>query len=132
MGSKQKRILAVDDNETIAKVVRFLLGKEGHDVTTAPDGREAWNLLQTEDFDLVLTDYEMPNMDGVALCRHIRKTDRLKNIPIIMLSGKGLRIKWTQLQDELEMYDILLKPFSPTTLTTTVEACLEKHEVSTV
>jgi len=132
MGSEQKRILAVDDNATILKVIRFLLEQTGYDVTTASNGSEAWDLLETEDFDLVLTDYEMPEMDGAALCRQIRQTDRLAGVPIIMLSGKGLKVNWDRLRDELEVYETMLKPFSPTTLTATVAACLEKQEASTV
>lgn len=132
MESEQKRILAVDDNATILKVVRFLLERAGYDVTTASNGREAWDLLQAEGFDLVLTDYEMPEVDGPALCRRIRRTERLDSVPIIMLSGKGLKVHWDRLRDELQLYEAVLKPFSPTTLTATVEACLEKHEASPV
>jgi CheY-like chemotaxis protein len=132
MESKPKRILAVDDNGTILKVIRFTLGQAGYDVTTAGNGREAWNLLEAEHFDLVLTDYEMPEMDGEALCRQMRQTDRLKGVPIIVLTGKGLSTKWCQLLKGLDVYEIILKPFSPTTLIATVEACLEKKEACTV
>jgi len=132
MGSEQKRILAVDDNATILTVIRFVLGQAGHDVTTASNGREAWDLLETEDFDLVLTDYEMPEMDGEALCRQMRQTDRLESVPVIMLSAKGLKIGWDRMREELEMYDVMLKPFSPDTLRETIAACLEKQEASAV
>ena len=75
MASKQNRILAVDDNRAILNVARFTLENAGFHVTTARDGRAAWRLLQEEDFELVLTDYRMPHMDGEILCKRIREAE---------------------------------------------------------
>ncbi|OHB82774.1 MAG: hypothetical protein A2V98_04995 [Planctomycetes bacterium RBG_16_64_12] len=127
MVSEQKRILAVDDNGAMLKVVRFTLERAGFHVTTARNGREAWDLLQREDFDLVLTDYQMPEMTGETLSRRMREVERLRDVPIIILSAKGLEINLDRLLAELKIHEIVLKPFSPSGLVATVEACLDKE-----
>jgi len=127
MVSNQKRILAVDDNRVMLNVIRFTLERAAFAVTTARNGREAWNLLQDQDFDLVLTDYQMPEMTGEMLIRRIREGDRLKDVPIIMLSAKGLELNLDRLLDELEVHEIVFKPFSPSGLLATVEAAFDKE-----
>ena len=116
MASDQKRILAVDDNRVMLNVVRFTLEKAGFAVTTARDGQEAWEAVQDHDFDLVLTDYQMPRMTGEMLSRRIREGDRLKDVPIIILSAKGLELNLDRLLQELRVHEILFKPFSPSSL----------------
>ena len=121
-----KRILAIDDHKTTLSIVRFNLEQTGFNVTVAQNGREGWNLLQTEDFHVVITDLRMPEMDGEELCRRIGQDARLTNIPIILLSAKWLERDLAQLREELGVYDVITKPFSPKSLTATVEACLKQ------
>lgn len=124
MVSTQKRILAVDDNRVMLNVIRFTLERAAFAVTIARNGREAWDLVQDQDFDLVVTDYQMPEMTGEMLIRRIREGDRLKDVPIIILSAKGLELNLDRLREELEVHEVIFKPFSPTGLLAAVEAAV--------
>jgi len=127
MKSESQKILVVDDQRAILSVVRFNLERAGFTVTVAQSGPEAWKLLQTEDFDLIVTDYQMPEMNGEELCRHIRQDARLTNIPIILLSGKGLELDLAQLRKEFGVHKVIFKPFGPSSLVATIEACLKQN-----
>lgn len=81
-------MLAVDDSPTIRKLVGLTLEREGFEVITACDGLEAVQLLSEHMPDIILSDVNMPRLDGYKLCRFVKKCDRTKHIPVIMLSGK--------------------------------------------
>jgi twitching motility two-component system response regulator PilG len=81
-------ILAVDDSPTVRKLIAITLEKHGYQVITAEDGMAALNYLTTNPPHLVLTDINMPRLDGYQLCKLIKKHDKTKHIPVIMLSGK--------------------------------------------
>jgi two-component system sensor histidine kinase and response regulator WspE len=85
---KQKRILVVDDSLTVREVERKLLGNRGYDVEVAVDGMDGWNAVRTGQFDLVVTDIDMPRMDGIELTARIHKDANLKSIPVIVVSYK--------------------------------------------
>ena len=124
MPQQQKRILAVDDNRVILNVVRFTLERAGFAVIVARNGRAAWEILQAEDVDLVVTDYQMPEMTGEMLCQRMREVDRLKRIPVILLSGKGLELDLARLQEDLGVSEVIFKPMSTKALVAAVQACL--------
>ena len=84
----QQKILFVDDEEQIRRLLTSFLTRRGYTVLTATDGQEALDLLETETPDMVITDVNMPNIDGVELTRRLRADARLGNLPIIMLSAK--------------------------------------------
>ncbi len=86
--SKQA-VLVVDDTRVIQHVVRHILRKAGYQVTVAGDGEEAFEILQDETHDLVITDVSMPNMDGVELMEAMRNNIILSTIPVIMMTGTG-------------------------------------------
>jgi chemosensory pili system protein ChpA (sensor histidine kinase/response regulator) len=81
-------IMVVDDSITVRKVTTRLLERYGFDVVTAKDGVDAMSLLQDRIPDVMLLDIEMPRMDGFELARHIRNDDRLRNIPITMITSR--------------------------------------------
>lgn len=81
-------ILMVDDSPTIRKLVSITLSKYGHEVVCASNGLDALNKLKEVVPDLILSDISMPHMDGYQLCKMIRSNSILKQVPIIMLSGK--------------------------------------------
>jgi CheY-like chemotaxis protein len=130
MESESRKILVADDHRAMSSVVRFNLERAGFTVTVARSGREAWDCLQTDKFDLIVTDYQMPEMNGEELCRRIRQDDRLTNIPIILLSGKGLELDLAHLQKEFGVQELVFKPFSPSSLVATIEACLKQEVAS--
>jgi CheY-like chemotaxis protein len=124
MTAEPKRILAVDDNRAIVNVVRFALEQAGFSVTVARNGLAAWEILQNEDFDLVVTDYQMPEMTGEMLCQRMRETDRLKSVPVVLLSGKGLELDLARLQEELGVSEVIFKPMSTKSLVAAAKASL--------
>lgn len=83
---KNKSILVVDDSITVRETQRQILENEGYLVTTAVDGADGWNTLRSKKFDLVITDIDMPRMNGFELIKHIKSEE--KNIPIIIISYK--------------------------------------------
>ena len=84
----RKRVLVVDDSITVREVERQLLRGEGYDVETAVDGQDGLNLARSAYYDLVISDVDMPRMDGLRMVQAIRREERLKNLPIVMVSHK--------------------------------------------
>lgn len=86
--SQRKRVLVVEDSITVREVERQILRNRGYDVTVAVDGQEGWNLARTEPFDLIITDVDMPRMNGLELIRAIRANTALQEVPVIIISYK--------------------------------------------
>jgi two-component system sensor histidine kinase and response regulator WspE len=84
----RRRVLVVDDSITVREVQRQLLAGRGYDVEVAVDGMDGWNVLRRGRFDLVVTDVDMPRLDGFGLVRLIRADAQLKTIPIVIVSYK--------------------------------------------
>lgn len=118
------RVLVVEDNRVMADVMRYNFSRAGFSTTVALNGRIAWELLQSEEFQLLVTDLQMPEMDGAELCRRIRAESRFTDLPIIMLTAKGLEIDRDRLTRELALSLILYKPFSPRQLVAAAEDCV--------
>ncbi len=87
-GAVRKRILVVDDSLTVRELQRKLLGNRGYDVAVAVDGMDGWNALRGDDFDLLITDIDMPRMDGIELVTLVRRDQRLQSLPVMVVSYK--------------------------------------------
>jgi two-component system sensor histidine kinase and response regulator WspE len=85
---KRKRVLVVDDSLTVRELERKLLGNRGYEVEVAVDGMDGWNAVRTGHFDLVVTDIDMPRMDGIELVSLITKDPNLKSVPVMIVSYK--------------------------------------------
>lgn len=117
------KVLAVDDDPKIIKIVKHCMEKEGFDVATANDGEEALNAVKAYQPDLVILDLMLPKINGLDVCKVL--TAEENNIPVIILSAKG---------DEIDRIvgfrtgvdDYLTKPFSPTELVLRVKAVLRR------
>ena len=107
-----KRVLVADDESHILNVVSLKLRNAGLEVLTAADGEEAAELCQAELPDLLITDYQMPVLTGLELCRRLRQNERTKSIPAIMLTARGFDIE-PQEMIEAGITSVLAKPFSP-------------------
>ncbi|MGH9750921.1 MAG: response regulator [Candidatus Polarisedimenticolia bacterium] len=83
----RRKILVADDTATVRKVAARLLSEAGYDVLEAVDGRQALDLVNNEHPDLILLDLLMPKMTGFDVLREIKKTDRVKETPILIMSG---------------------------------------------
>jgi two-component system sensor histidine kinase and response regulator WspE len=84
----RKRILVVDDSLTVRELQRNLLVSLGYEVAVAVDGMDAWNALRSEAFDLLITDIDMPRMDGIELVTLVRRDSRLQSLPVMVVSYK--------------------------------------------
>ena len=115
-------ILVVDDEPQITRVLKTTLASHGYSIRTAGDGDEAVQLMKEWPPDLQITDLRMPNMDGVALCRHVRAKSE---VPIIVLSVRGEeRAKVEALDAGAD--DYVTKPFSVNELLARVRAALRR------
>jgi len=106
-----RQILIVDDSATVRKFVSVSLGMQGFNVVAACDGMDALEKMPQSNFDLVITDLNMPNMDGFGLIKALRENNQYKSLPIIILtslSDQGSK----DLGVELGASSYLIKPFS--------------------
>ena len=83
-----KHVLVVDDSLTVRELERKLLLSRGYQVTVAVDGMDGWNALRAERFDLLITDIDMPRMDGIELLKQVRQDPRLRTLPVMVVSYK--------------------------------------------
>ena len=116
------KILVVDDEMRIRSIIRKYAEFEGHTVVEAGDGMEAVRVARNEEFDIIILDIMMPELDGFSACREIRKTS---SVPIIMLSARGE--EYDKINGfELGVDDYVVKPFSPRELMLRVEAVMKR------
>jgi two-component system sensor histidine kinase and response regulator WspE len=83
-----RRILVVDDSLTVREMERKLLSGHGYAVDVAVDGMDGWNMLRSADYDLLVTDVDMPRMDGIDLVMLVRADSRLQRLPVMIVSYK--------------------------------------------
>ncbi len=85
---KRKRVLVVDDSLTVRELERKLIDSKGYEVEVAVDGMDGWNAVRTGNYDLVVTDVDMPRLDGIELVNMIKKDPRLNSLPVMIVSYK--------------------------------------------
>jgi len=120
-----KRILFVDDEQPVQKLLSYPLEKEGYEVVPAFDGQEALSNFEEGQFDLVVLDIMLPKMDGLEVCRRLRAKS---SVPIIMLTAKAEEIDKV-LGLELGADDYITKPFSMREFRSRVRAALRRAEM---
>lgn len=127
--SDQKTILVVDDSKSIRSLVRFVLQSEGYDVIEAEDGQQGWEATQrmSAQIDLVLTDYEMPNMTGPELVVKIREQQRYNGIAVVMLTSRRDEDDEV-LGLESGADDYIFKPLEPMKLQARVRKILRMYD----
>lgn len=121
----KEKILIVDDEKDIVKMLDYNLRREGFKVISAYDGEDAIDLAKREYPDLIILDLMLPAMDGLEVCKVLKKEDRTAKIPIIMLTAKAEEADKI-LGLELGADDYLTKPFSPRELIARVKAVLRR------
>jgi two-component system chemotaxis response regulator CheY len=114
-----KNVLTVDDSPSIRQTVRLSLGVAGYTVAEAPDGKAALAVCSGTTFDVVITDLNMPEMDGIELIRHLRALPAYKFVPILMLTTESQQEK--KLQGKTAgATGWIVKPFTPEQLIATL------------
>lgn len=121
------KILVVEDDESLNRTVEIYLKAEGYEVISRFDGEQAFETLSNDDFDLVLTDIMMPNLDGFSLAEKIRQRD--KQTPIIFMTAKDDKVS-KQLGFKLEIDDYITKPFDLEELAMRIKAVLRRSQAS--
>jgi len=122
-------LLLVDDEPGLREAVKAYLGDSGFTVETANNGQEGWEKLQNWTPDLVITDIMMPHVDGYQLLSQMREDPRLKAIPVVFLTARGMKSDRIQgYQARCDAY--LSKPFDPEELVAIVENLLDRRSSS--
>ncbi|TLS35628.1 response regulator transcription factor [Pseudalkalibacillus caeni] len=122
----EAKILVVDDEERIRKLLRMYLERENYEITEAENGEIALEKGMEEDFDLILLDLMLPEMDGIEVCEKLREK---KATPIIMLTAKGEEANRVQ-GFEVGTDDYITKPFSPREVVLRVKALLRRSSTT--
>lgn len=120
------KILVVDDEARIRDIIKKYATFEGHTVAEAENGMQAIEICKKQDFDIIIMDIMMPELDGFSACKEIRKT---KNIPVLMLSARGE--EYDKIHGfEIGVDDYVVKPFSPKELMMRIDAIIRRSQGS--
>ncbi len=120
------KILIVDDFSTMRRIVKNLLNDLGYGNTTeADDGKTAWPLLQSGDFDFVVTDWNMPGMTGIDLLRNIRGDARLAKLPVLMVTAEAQRDQIIEAA-KAGVNGYIIKPFTAVTLKEKIDKIFQR------
>jgi len=120
------RILVVDDEERIRRLLKMYLEKEGYEIEEAEDGETALRKAQEEDFDLIVLDLMLPGIDGIEVCSRLRQQ---KATPVLMLTAKGEEVNRVQ-GFEVGADDYVVKPFSPREVIFRIKAILRRSSAT--
>lgn len=120
-----KRVLLCDDEIHILKAAEFKIRRAGHNVECVGDGELAWEAIQRQLPDVIVTDCQMPRLDGIGLCRRVRSHEHTRHLPMLMLTAKGYELSHEDIVDQLGVLRVVAKPFSPRELLRIVDEILE-------
>ncbi|MBJ6363485.1 response regulator transcription factor [Paenibacillus sp. GCM10012307] len=126
MSEPIQRILVVDDEERIRRLLKMYLEKEGYQIEEAEDGESALRMASANDYDLILLDVMLPGIDGIEVCSRLRQ---VKSTPVIMLTAKGEEMNRVQ-GFEVGADDYVVKPFSPREVIYRVKAILRRSSAT--
>ena len=115
------KVLLCDDEVHILRAAEFKLTRGGFDVRCAADGQEAWEEIERERPDMLITDFQMPRLNGLELIERLRARPDTRELPVIVLSAKGFELSLQELAEKWGVLAVLAKPFSPRELLRLVE-----------
>ena len=126
--NKDMKILIVDDFSTMRRIIKNLLRDLGfNDTTEADDGQTALPMLQTGKFDFLVTDWNMPGMDGLTLLKTVRADENLKDMPVLMVTAEAKR-EQIVVAAQAGVNGYIVKPFTAVTLKEKIEKIFERLE----
>ncbi len=130
MPDERFTVLIVEDNRAMTQVLRFNFERAGFATAVAYDGLEAIRQLEERHFDLVITDLQMPAMDGGELCRHVRDVMQLTDLPLVLCSAKGMEIDAAHLVVTYGLSQVFFKPLSPQAVVSFVRKLLDTNALA--
>ncbi len=107
------RVAVAEDDAVFRRVITFTLERAGLTVLPVPNGELAWQLLQNEEVACLVTDHQMPLLSGIELLNRVRGDERLRDLPAVLCTAKGLELDSEYLMRRYNLAAILHKPFSP-------------------
>lgn len=122
-----KTILVVDDEEHILELIKFNLETEGYNVLLCDNGEESLSIIENNTIDLVVLDLMLPGINGIEVCKRLKKTEEFEDLPVIMLTAKSEETDRI-LGLELGADDYITKPFSVRELVARIKAVLRRSE----
>lgn len=125
MRSNGQKILIAEDAQVIGQVLQRNLEQEGFEVFLARNASEALEALEVQQFDLVISDFQMPDMNGDELCRRIRASEKHARVPIALCTAKALEFDTNELSSELGISRVFQKPFSVREIMTFAHTTIE-------
>ncbi len=127
-----KRILLCDDEFHIVRAAEIKFQRRGFEVRTASDGEEAWAILLAWKPDVLVTDCQMPRLDGLGLVQRVRDCEELADLPVLMLTAKSFERQYRESAEDLDILGVIPKPFSPRELLQRVEQIVELRHAAPV
>src|SRR4051812_22347633 len=125
-----KKVLIVEDEHDLIRLIKYNLEKEGFRVSSVTDGSLVMAEIRREEPDLVMLDLMLPGMDGLEICRQVRRHDKYAGIPVLMLTARGGEADRV-VGLELGANDYVTKPFSMRELIARIRALLRRQETTT-
>jgi two-component system chemotaxis response regulator CheY len=118
---KNMKVLIVDDFSTMRRIVKNILRQLGiNNISEAEDGAKAAAILEIDKFDLIISDWNMPNMTGIELLRHVRSTDHIKDVPFLMVTAEAQQENIIEAV-KAKVSNYIVKPFTADTLNEKME-----------
>lgn len=127
----KQTILVIEDEAAIRDMLKFTLTSAEYDVVEAPNAEQGWQVANDKKPDLILLDWMLPGVSGVALAQRIRQNEKTRTIPIVMLTAKSEEDDQVQ-GFEAGADDYVVKPFSPRALVARVKALLRRQDVDSM
>lgn len=119
-----KKVLLCDDEIHIVRAAEIRLSQAGFTVRIAHDGQEAWEAILEDQPDVLVTDLQMPRVDGFELIRRIRANASTKDMPVLMLTAKGFELAREEVMEKWGISSVLSKPFSPRELVRLIDLAI--------
>lgn len=124
------KILLCDDEVHILRAAEFKLARAGYEVRCACDGQQAWELIEQERPDILITDFQMPRLNGLGLIERIRANPETNDLVVIVLTAKGFEVSPQEMAERWGVTAVLGKPFSPRELLRLVESSMRLSAAS--
>lgn len=128
MNSEHRRILCIEDEPEMIELIRIILTRKGFEINGAPGGEEGLKAIHESKPDLVLLDLMMPDMDGWEVYQQIKADEKIRDVPVIIVTAKAQSIDKVLGLHIAKVDDYIAKPFSPEELYASVERVLEKKK----